>query len=77
MAINPAQLMKLMGAKNKFEAAHPKFTAFFENVLRRGLPEGTVLEMTVTYPGGETVTSNMKVTAQDLELFEELKSLGK
>jgi len=40
-----------------------------------GIPEGTVLEITITKPGQEPVSTNMKVLASDLALAEELKLL--
>lgn len=75
--VNPAAMMKLMSAKNKFEGNHPKFFAFLKNVLARGLDEGTVIEITVTRPGEESVTTNMKIQRSDLELMQELKELAK
>ena len=75
--VNPAAIMKLMGAKNKFEQAHPKFAAFFKTVLAQGINEGDVIEITVTKSNGTPITANMKVQQSDLELIEELKSLSK
>lgn len=73
--INPATMMKLMGAKNKFTENHPKFVAFLSAVLGRGIEEGTVIELTVTRPGEEPVTTNIKVLQSDLELMKQLKEL--
>lgn len=75
--VNPAAIMKLMGAKNKFEQAHPKFAAFFKTVLAQGINEGDVIEITVTKANGTPITANMKVQQSDLELIEELKSFSK
>ena len=73
--MNPMALMKLMQMKNQFSAAHPKFEAFLKMMFSRKLEEGTVLEMTITRPGEEPVTSNIKVSQSDIEMFEELKKL--
>lgn len=73
--MNPAAMVKLMGAKNKFSANHPKFVAFLKAVFSRPISEGTVIEITVTRPGEAPVTSNIKVNETDLELFESLKEL--
>lgn len=35
--INPAAAMKVMKAKNQFVSNHPKFAAFFRNVLTGGV----------------------------------------
>lgn len=75
--VNPAAIMKLMGAKNKFEQAHPKFAAFFKTVFAQGINEGDVIEITVTKANGTPITANMKVQQSDLELIEELKSFSK
>lgn len=76
MAMNPAAMMKVMGAVNTFKENHPKFMAFLNYVFSSGFPEGTVIEITVTKPGQEPVTSNMKVTQSDLDLFDSLKDVG-
>ena len=41
--INPAAAMKVMKAKNQFVSNHPKFAAFFRNVLTGGVQEGTLI----------------------------------
>lgn len=74
--VNPASVMKLMGAKNKFEKAHPKFAAFFRTVLAQGVNEGDVIEITVTKADGTPITANMRVQQSDLELLNELKNLS-
>lgn len=76
MAMNPAAMMKMMSAVNTFKGNHPKFMAFLSYVFSSGFPEGTVIEITVTKPDQEPVTSNMKVTQSDLELFETMKNVG-
>lgn len=75
--VNPASIMKLMKAKNKFSDNHPRFVAFLSMIFSRGITEGTIIEITVTRPGEQPVTSNMKVQQSDLELMEELKTLAK
>lgn len=73
--MNPAAMMKLMAAKNKFESNHPKFFAFIKAVFSRGIEEGTVIEVTVTRPGESPITTNMKIQRSDMELMQELKSM--
>ena len=75
--MNPAAMMKMMGAKKKFEENHPKFAAFLGNVFSRGIDEGTIIEITVQRPGEQPVTTNMKVQQSDLELLSGLKELAK
>ena len=67
--MNPASIMKMMKAKNTFTANHPKFVSFLQYAF------GSGIEITVTKPGQEPVTSNIKVQQSDLELLESLKDL--
>lgn len=73
--MNPMALMKVMKMKNQFSAAHPKFVAFLKMMFTRKIEEGTVLEVTITRPGEEPVTANMRVNQSDLAMFEELKTM--
>lgn len=74
--MNPAALMKLMNAKNKFAANHPKFTAFCNDIFSRGIEAGAIIEITVTRPGEEPITSNMRVQQDDLDLLKGLQDLA-
>ena len=74
--MNPASIMKMMKAKNTFTANHPKFVSFLQYAFGSGIPADSVIEITVTKPGQEPVTSsNIKVQQSDLELLESLKDL--
>lgn len=75
--MNPAMMMKIVGAKNKFSQNHPKFMTFLSAMFSKGIEEGTVIEITVTKPGQGAVTSNLRVTKDDLELLETLKEIGR
>lgn len=74
--MNPASIMKIMNAKNKFTENHPKFVAFLNAVFSTGITEGTIIEITVTKPGEEAITTNMKVKQSDLDLLHELKDIA-
>lgn len=75
--MNPASMMKLMNAKNKFSANHPKFVAFLKAAFSREISEGTVIEITLTRPGEEPMTTNLKVMQSDLDLLNELQDIVK
>lgn len=75
--MNPADMMKIMTAKSKFDANHPKFSAFLKAVFSRPIEEGTIIEISVTRPGEEAITTNLKVQQSDLDLVQELQNLGK
>jgi hypothetical protein len=73
--MNMASIMKLMNLQNRFVQTHPKFAAFFKNMLAQGVEEGSVIEITVTKTDGTTATGNMRVQASDLEMLQELKNM--
>lgn len=75
--MNPAAAMKIMKARNQFTKNHPKFSSFFQDVIRGGVSEGTIIEITVTKPGQEPKTTNMKVQQSDLELLAGLSELAR
>ena len=77
MAMNPAMIIKLMNAKRQFEQRHPRVLSFVENELMTDIPEGTILEVTVTKPGRPGVTTNMRVMAEDLQLLKDLQEMQK
>lgn len=75
--LNPASIMKIANAKNKFAANHPKVVKFLNAVYAKGIEEGTVIEITVKKPGQEAMTANFKVQKSDLELLNELQHIAK
>ncbi len=75
--LNGMNAASMIGARNQFNHNHPKFGAFLKSVFSRQIEEGTVIELSVTRPGEEPVTTNIKVQQSDLELLEELKGLMK
>lgn len=75
--MKPASIMELLSAKAQFESNHPKFMSFLKTVFARRPEVGTVVEITVTRPGEEPVTANIKVQQSDLELMEQLMEMMK
>ena len=75
--MNPMALMKIMNAKNQFDANHPKFGAFLKAAFAGGIQEGTIIEMKVTKPDGTEMTTNLKIKQSDLELLQELREAVK
>lgn len=53
----------------------PKVCILLQYAFGSGIPADSVIEITVTKPGQEPVTSNIKVQQSDLELLESLKDL--
>lgn len=75
MAMNPGNLFKIMQMKNRFTQNHPKAAKFLATVIMSGLPEGTLIEMRVLKPGEDPIEANMKVTADDIAMMNELKGM--
>ena len=68
--INPGMMMKLMNAKNTFESNHPKFAAFVSRFFMGGaITEGTIIEITITRPGEEPVSTNLKVQKSEMKII--------
>lgn len=73
--MNPASMMKIMGAMNTFKSNHSKFVNFIQVAFGRGIEEGTIIEISVTKPGEEKITSNIRVLQSDLDLLNSLKDI--
>lgn len=73
--MNPVQLMKLKGNFVDFKKRHQMLTKFVKKIGGT-MENGTVIEIAVTSPGGETAKTNMKVTQEDMSFFESIRKLG-
>ena len=61
---------------DRFRANHPKiFPMFLRAVSQDALVEGTIIEINVTTPEGKKYCTNVKLKADDMELFDSLKSM--
>lgn len=74
--INPAKLLKMKGLWERFNNNHPKVMPFFNAANAKGIGEGTIIEVKVKYPDETEYTTNVKVTADDLELFQQVKDMS-
>lgn len=72
--MNPAAIMQMMNLWNRFKNNHPKFPQFMSAVYQNGVTEGTVFEINVTTADGKTISTNMKITADDMDIFNQLRS---
>lgn len=75
MAINPAAIFKAKKSWETFCGNHPRFPAFLQAVQSAGIQEGTVIEVSITTPTGRTMTTNVRLTASDMEAFHDLKGI--
>lgn len=76
MNVNPMKLMQMKNAWSQFTSRHPKLPKFFRAVSQQALREGTVLELNVTAPDGETMASNIRLTAEDIALLKEIREMA-
>ncbi len=76
MALNPMQLMGLKNDLEKFKDNHPKFVQFIQAMAQSGIQEGTILECKVISPEGQEIQANIKITQDDLALFQKLKEMA-
>lgn len=74
MAINPMKLLELKNLWGAFTRRHPKFPQFLSAVQQTGITEGTIIEVQITPPDGKTFTTNLKVTAEDIEAVKSLQN---
>jgi len=75
MALGLGDVLKLKGLWDRFTRNHPKFPSFLNAAKAKGFPEGTVLAFSITYPDGQTLETNIKITADDLDLFDTVSKM--
>ena len=75
--VNPAMIFKIKSMWDEFTANHPKFPRFLQAVVSQSVEEGTIIELTIRHPDGNTLASNVKLTASDIELIGQIKQMGK
>ena len=73
--MNPMQLLGMKKDVEKFKDNHPRFIQFVQAMAQDGLREGTIVECKVITPEGREVQTNLKITADDLELIQKLKGM--
>lgn len=74
--MNPMNLLQIKPLLDSFKTNHPKFLNFISAVAGIGLKEGTIVEITVTSPEGQTYNSNIKLTQDDIELIQKLRQMS-
>lgn len=69
-------ISKLFKAKqiwDSFGEHHPKFREFLKAVYTKDFQEGMIIEVSVRYPDGSTMRSNMKVTDSDIDMWQTIR----
>ncbi|MFR5731931.1 MAG: hypothetical protein ACLUD2_08250 [Clostridium sp.] len=70
--INPMKLMKIKMPGLASRQNHPKFPLFLNAIVKKGIQEETIFEFKVTYPDGQQLVTNMRLRAEDIELWKEI-----
>lgn len=69
------EMMKVATRMKKFQEQHPKAIAFLQFVGQNAIKEDSVIAVKVTDPEGKEYESNIRITADDLETIQILKSM--
>ena len=69
--MNPLKLLQFKNMWNGFRNRHNKFVQFMNAIYRRGLNEGTVVEIQIRTPQGQEYVSNFKVLPEDVEILKQ------
>ena len=70
--MNPMEMIKLKGLYEQFVKRHPRLPQFAQKAAG-SIQEGTVIEISMTTPEGKTLTTNVRLTASDIQAFNDLK----
>lgn len=67
-------LTKIMPMVKTFKGNHPKFFPFVRKALKEA-DEGSVVEVKITTSEGKEYITNLKLSAQDMELVGEARNI--
>lgn len=62
-------LLTLKQSWRSFCTNHPQFPNFLKALKNKGAVEGAEMEITVTYPDGQTLRAGIKLKAADVSLI--------
>ena len=75
--MNPIKLLKLKNLMDEFQVRHPKFPLFMKKIYKDAMIPGSLFEVKVTTPDGKSYVSNIRLTQEDLNSIQEIKTLKK
>ncbi|MCM1288462.1 MAG: hypothetical protein NC240_09145 [Clostridium sp.] len=68
--------MKIKGLVERFKENHPKVPMFF-TAASKSVDVDSIIEINITTAEGKSLCTNMKVTADDMELVRQLSETMK
>ncbi|MCM1084044.1 MAG: hypothetical protein NC393_08480 [Clostridium sp.] len=74
--MNPMGFMKIKGLVERFKENHPKVPMFF-TAASKSVDVDSIIEINITTAEGKSLCTNMKVTADDMELVRQLSETMK
>lgn len=63
-------ILKYREILDQFAERHPKVPAFVNAVKSRSLPVGTVAEVTLTFPDGSSMKTNVRLQQEDIDILK-------
>ncbi len=73
--MNPMAMMKIKPLLEKFRDNHPKVPMFFA-ASAGSIREGSVIELSVQAPDSNPICTNIRVTADDIELINLFREMA-
>lgn len=73
--LNPTKLFKFKTKFSEFKNRHPKFIKFLQYIGGGSLKENDNIEMIVRDSDGKETKTNIRLSPEDISLFEELKAV--
>lgn len=74
---HPNMILQIKNMWERFQMNHPKLPRFLQVVGTECMQEGTIIEISVTKPNGENITSNLRLNETDMEMVAALKELAR
>lgn len=74
---HPNMILQIKNMWDRFQMNHPKFPRFLQVVGVECMQEGTIIEISVTKPDGENITSNLRLNETDMEMIAALRELSR
>jgi len=72
---NPSMILQIKQAWDTFTGNHPKFPMFLKAASQKAIKEGSIIEITITTPEGETLNTNLRVKQEDILLFQSIRDM--
>lgn len=70
-----AMLQKIRSSMERFRLNHPKFPLFLNAVANNAMTEGTIIEINVSTPTGESYCTNIKLNQEDIDFLQTLNKM--